>query len=163
MRRKKLGEYLKEERIKLNCTQDIIAKTSGLTRAIIISIEKGRSNYTIDSYLAFVNALRKLGSDINPVVSERFEENESGQAGSGKSLLNLSKQAFWDIDMGDIEGKEDEYSDWIISRIAQHGSFEDMIETESFYGREKIVSVLNRMSEIEKSKSGLQMFLVGDE
>ncbi len=69
--------------------------------------------------------------------------------------LNLSRQAFWDVDMEGIHGKEHQYASWIIKRIAQYGTVDDMVSVDLFYGRDKITGVLNEMSEKEKAKSRL--------
>ena len=69
--------------------------------------------------------------------------------------LELSKQAFWDIDMASIKGREDTYALWIIKRVAQHGTVDDMVSIDVFYGRDKVIEVLNSMSVTEQSKSKL--------
>ncbi len=70
-----------------------------------------------------------------------------------KRKLKLSQQAFWDIDMESIQGKEEEYASWIIKRVAQYGTVDDMVSIDLFYSRDKIINVLNEMSESEREKS----------
>ena len=53
--------------------------------------------------------------------------------------LELSEQAFWDVDPNDIKGKEHAYASWIIKRVAQYGTVNDMVSTDIFYGREKVI------------------------
>ena len=74
--------------------------------------------------------------------------------------LILSPQAFWDVDLKSIQGKEKEYASWIIKRIAQYGTVDDMVSINLFYGRQKIIEVINSMSESEKSKSMLMRTFV---
>ena len=74
--------------------------------------------------------------------------------------LELSKQAFWDVDMKSIEDKEDTYATWIIKRIAQYGTIDDMVSIDVYYGRKRIQGVLNSMSQKEKEKARLMTMLV---
>ena len=74
--------------------------------------------------------------------------------------LILSPQAFWDVDLKSIQGKEKEYASWVIKRIAQYGTVDDMVSIDLFYGRKKIIEVINSMSESEKSKSMLMTTFV---
>ncbi len=69
--------------------------------------------------------------------------------------LELSRQAFWDIDPASIKGREDIYALWIIKRVAQYGTVEDMVSIDVFYGRDKLIKVLKSMSVTEQSKSKL--------
>jgi hypothetical protein len=73
--------------------------------------------------------------------------------------LELSKQSFWDIDIKSIEGKEVNYATWIIKRIA-HGTIDNMVSIDVYYGRKRIQRVLNSMSQNEKEKARLMTMLV---
>lgn len=74
--------------------------------------------------------------------------------------LELSKQAFWDVDMKSIEGKEDTYAAWIIKRIAQYGTIDDMVSIDVFYGRKRVLEILSSMSQKEKEKARLMTIFV---
>ena len=72
--------------------------------------------------------------------------------------LQLTKQAFWDVDFNDIINNEDVYADWIIRRVAMYGTIEDMLNVDLFYGKEKISNALNSLSAQEKKKASLHLF-----
>lgn len=55
--RRKLGELLKKQREKRNFTQDYITEKTGLTRKQIIAIEKGTTNYRMDTLFRYLKAI----------------------------------------------------------------------------------------------------------
>ncbi len=48
----------------------------------------------------------------------------------------LSKQAFWDVDMNSIDF--DKHARYVIEKIIDRGSFDDFIAIRKFYGDKKI-------------------------
>ena len=55
-------------------------------------------------------------------------------------IIKLSKQAFWDIDMSKLDYYEK--ADAIIRKVFDYGTWEDMQEAVSFYGKEKVIKAL---------------------
>lgn len=55
-------------------------------------------------------------------------------------ILQLSKQAFWDIDKDKLNYKSQ--SDYIIRKVFEYGTWNDILEITSYYGTEKIINVL---------------------
>ncbi|MCQ2798210.1 MAG: DUF3791 domain-containing protein [Bacilli bacterium] len=57
-----IGKEIRQKRLSLNMTMEVVAKKSGITRATLWSIEKGTSNCSIQSLLRVLEA---LGLTIN--------------------------------------------------------------------------------------------------
>jgi hypothetical protein len=57
-----------------------------------------------------------------------------------KELIHLSKQAFWDTDFNSLDYYDQ--ANTIIRRVFDYGTWEDMVETVSFYGEEKVKEAL---------------------
>ena len=54
--------------------------------------------------------------------------------------IHLSKQAFWDIDMGKLD--YDKHASAIIRKVFDYGTWEDMLEVVSFYGEDTVKRAL---------------------
>ncbi len=53
------------------------------------------------------------------------------------------------------------YADWIIKRIAQYGTFEDIVNLAEYYGEARIREAFQKMTESEKNQSRLfEMFYI---
>lgn len=75
--------------------------------------------------------------------------------------LELSNQAFWDIDMNSLNGNEMIYADWIIKRVAQYGTFEDIVNLADYYGEKRLLEAYQKMTDSEKDRSRLfEMFYI---
>ncbi|MFD1255608.1 DUF6922 domain-containing protein [Mucilaginibacter terrae] len=48
----------------------------------------------------------------------------------------LSKQAFWDVDMNNIDYNK--HARYVIEKVIDRGSFDDFLALKNFYGNEKI-------------------------
>jgi len=55
-------------------------------------------------------------------------------------IIHLSKQAFWDVDMSKMDYEKN--ADYIIRKVFENGSWNDILEVTSFYGLVKVRSVL---------------------
>ncbi|MBI5916427.1 MAG: hypothetical protein HY842_13705 [Bacteroidetes bacterium] len=55
-------------------------------------------------------------------------------------ILQLSPRAFWDVNMDTLD--EETHADWIIVRVFEWGSYDDLMEVWVFYGKEKIRKAL---------------------
>ena len=47
-------------------------------------------------------------------------------------IIHLSKQAFWDVDMSKLDHKNQ--ANYIIRKVFDYGTWEDMAETVNYYG-----------------------------
>jgi hypothetical protein len=65
---------------------------------------------------------------------------ENSPSGLGASKPNLSKQAFWDVEINGNDFKN--YADFIIGRIFEFGTVDDIREVIKFYGKEKSIIAL---------------------
>lgn len=54
------------------------------------------------------------------------------------------KELFWEIDPNRIETAFRENDDWVIVRVFEYGTLEDISDVIEFYGEEKTREVLNR-------------------
>jgi hypothetical protein len=55
-------------------------------------------------------------------------------------IIHLSPKAFWDVDMTALDfGKQ---SDYIIRKVFEHGSWDDILEVTAYYGNEKTATAL---------------------
>lgn len=63
-------------------------------------------------------------------------------------IIKLSPRAFWDVDMSklDYENK----ADFIIRKVFDRGSLEDVAEVLAYYGREKVMSALVTASSLRQ-------------
>ena len=66
--RKKLGKRIREVRKEQNITQAQLAFESGVARRVIVHIEKGIQNVTVDTLVALADAL-----EVKPQVFFDFE------------------------------------------------------------------------------------------
>lgn len=56
------------------------------------------------------------------------------------NILQLSPRAFWDVNMDSLDEKE--HTDWIIVRVFEWGSFDDLLEVWAFYGDKRVKNAL---------------------
>lgn len=64
----------------------------------------------------------------------------TGTTKYGESLPNLPKVLFWDIPGQTPDYKN--HSEWVIKRVFERGSMEDIAEVILFYGKEKVKEAL---------------------
>jgi len=55
-------------------------------------------------------------------------------------IIHLSKQAFWDVDMSKLDYDKQAFA--IIRKVFDNGTWEDMLETVSYYGEGKVKEAL---------------------
>lgn len=58
--------------------------------------------------------------------------------------LHISKRAFWDIDFEKLLLQADSYSNYIIRRVFEHGTFDDVLNVIEYFGKHKVVDVLTK-------------------
>ncbi|MGN6530995.1 MAG: DUF6922 domain-containing protein [Ginsengibacter sp.] len=57
-------------------------------------------------------------------------------------IIHLSKQAFWDVDMDQLDYEKN--ADYIISKVFDNGSLQDVLETIAWYGDNKVAEALKK-------------------
>lgn len=55
-------------------------------------------------------------------------------------IIYLSKDAFWDVNMEKMDYEKN--ADYIIRKVFEYGSMEDVLEVMAFYGKEKVKKAL---------------------
>lgn len=63
--RQELGMQLRQRRLKFRISLRKIENRTGLTCRLIMNIEKGRTNYTIDSYMKYLSVLNRFENNEN--------------------------------------------------------------------------------------------------
>ena len=69
-----IGDIIKNKRLELNLRMDDVAKSVGITRSTLWSIENGKGNYTIDVLLELLNILGldfDIENSVNTIARER--------------------------------------------------------------------------------------------
>lgn len=61
-----------------------------------------------------------------------------------KNPLLTRKELFWEINPNSIEAAFRENDDWVIVRVFEYGTLEDISDVIEFYGKEKTSEVLAR-------------------
>ncbi|MBR5637742.1 MAG: helix-turn-helix transcriptional regulator [Pseudobutyrivibrio sp.] len=65
-----MGEQIKNARLRRNIPQDLVAERAGISRATVISIEKGSPSVAVGCYAAVLHALNKLDKDLLLVAKD---------------------------------------------------------------------------------------------
>lgn len=55
-------------------------------------------------------------------------------------IIHLSPQAFWDTDMSKMDYEKN--ADYIIRKVFEYGSLDDIMEVTAYYGKEKVKTAL---------------------
>jgi hypothetical protein len=63
---------------------------------------------------------------------------------NASDIIHLSPKAFWDVDMTTLDYSKQ--SDYIIRKVFEHGSWDDILEVTAYYGNEKILHTLTMAS-----------------
>jgi len=56
--------------------------------------------------------------------------------------LNISKRAFWDVDFEKLMQEIDNYPEFIIRKVFEHGTFDDVINVVKYYGTQKSSEIM---------------------
>ena len=103
MEQKTLGGRIREERLKLNLTQEKLAEDVNLSMAYIGQVERGERSLTLDNLVAVANRLgglpafgfhrcqRRCGiPDITAIVKRQNERGEGAGSQYGEAHVRLS-------------------------------------------------------------------------
>ncbi len=65
-----MGEQMRMARLRRKLSLDLVAERAGISRATLISIEKGTPTVSIGSYAAVLHALNNMDSDLLLVAKD---------------------------------------------------------------------------------------------
>ena len=80
-----LGKRIREERLKLNLTQEKLAEDVNLSTAYIGQIERGERSLTLDNLIAVV---KRLGVSVDYLLSDSVVPGDDGQYRLWSQLMN---------------------------------------------------------------------------
>jgi len=58
--------------------------------------------------------------------------------------LIISQRAFWDVDFEKLMSQVDNYPEFIIRKVFEHGTFDDVLKILNYFGQQKIIEVLTK-------------------
>lgn len=85
MEEKTLGRRIREERLKLNLTQEKLAEDVNLSMAYIGQIERGERSLTLDNLVAVAN---RLGVTVDYLLSDSLTPKDDAEYLILRQLLN---------------------------------------------------------------------------
>lgn len=85
MEEKTLGRRIREERLKLNLTQEKLAEDVNLSMAYIGQIERGERSLTLDNLVAVAN---RLGVTVDYLLSDSLTGGDEAEYLILRQLLN---------------------------------------------------------------------------
>lgn len=86
MEQQALGKRIREERLKLNLTQERLAEDVNLSTAYIGQIERGERSLTLENLAAVAN---RLGVTIDYLLSDSVVSDNDGQYRLWCQLMNV--------------------------------------------------------------------------
>lgn len=79
-----LGKRIREERVKLNLTQERLAEDIGISTAYLGQIERGERSVTLDKLIPLAN---RLGVTIDFLLSDYISSNDDNSTDSLRQLF----------------------------------------------------------------------------
>jgi hypothetical protein len=73
--------------------------------------------------------------------------------------INLAKELFWDIPEKNIPLALNRSSEWVVVRVFEYGTLEEIAEIIKFYGKEKIKELLLKFNLRPMAKAMARLFL----
>ena len=59
--------------------------------------------------------------------------------------LHLSKRAFGDVDFDQLMNKADDYPEFIVRKVFEHGTFLDIVNVTRYFGKNKTIEILKNI------------------
>ncbi len=56
--------------------------------------------------------------------------------------LSISSKAFWDVDFDKLIEQAEQFPDFIIRKVFENGTFDDVINTVNYFGKQKAIESL---------------------
>ncbi len=66
-----------------------------------------------------------------------------------KDIIQLSNRAFWDVDMSNLDYNRQ--ANYIIRKVFENGSWDDILEVTVFYGISKVAGVLTSATYLKEN------------
>ncbi len=85
MKQQALGKRIREERLRLNLTQERLAEDVNLSTAYIGQIERGERSLTLETLVAIAN---RLGVTIDYLLSDSIVPDSDGEYRLWRQLMN---------------------------------------------------------------------------
>ena len=82
---KKLGERIREERLKLNLTQAQLAEAIDISDTYMGAIERGERSLTLDTLVRLVN---RLGVTVDYMLADSVSDNNSNIINQFKQIID---------------------------------------------------------------------------
>jgi hypothetical protein len=73
--------------------------------------------------------------------------------------VNLGRELFWEINEKDIGKALMESDEWVVPRVFEYGTLKEIAEIIRYYGKEKVVEILFKISPKPMSKAMAWYFL----
>jgi hypothetical protein len=73
--------------------------------------------------------------------------------------INLAKELFWDIPEKNIVIALNRSSEWVVVRVFEYGTLEEIAEIIKFYGKEKLKELLLKSNLRPMAKAMARLFL----
>ena len=61
-----------------------------------------------------------------------------------QKLLNITPRAFWDVDFEKLLKEPDKYADFIIRKVFEHGTFNDVLNVVAYFGKQKVIETMTK-------------------
>ena len=135
-------------------SQSQLAERSGIVRQRICDYLANRRRITVEASLNLEKALRidiegffyriQANHDIYTCMKKQAESNHP-------NLVSYRKALFWDTTIESLDWEKNK--DWIVRRVFEYGSEEEILETIRFYGKENVGQILMGISDERKAEN----------
>lgn len=146
------GAVLNRIMTKEGISQSQLAERSGIVRQRICDYLANRRRITVEASLNLEKALRigiegffyriQANHDIYTCIKKQAESHHP-------NLECYRKALFWDTTIESMEW--DKNKEWIVRRVFEYGSEEEILETIRFYGKEKVYQLLSEITDERKA------------
>jgi hypothetical protein len=77
-----------------------------------------------------------------------------------QKTLKISSRAFWDVDFEKLMQETDRYAEFIIRKVFEHGTFNDVLNVMKYFGKQKVIETMTNTTFLsEKSLHFASAFL----
>lgn len=157
------GAVLNRIMVKEGISQSQLAERSGIVRQRICDYLANRRRITVEASLNLEKALRIgiKGFFYRIQANHDIYTCMKRQAASYHPNLDCYRKAlFWDTTMESLDW--DKNKEWIIRRVFEYGSEEEILETIRFYSKEIVVKVLSETTDgrkVENRNENMKKYL----
>ena len=69
-----------------------------------------------------------------------------------KYKLEISSKAFWDVNFTKLMQQYDDYPEFIIKKVFEHGTFHDVLSVYKYFGKQKVTDTLINVTYLPEKK-----------